>query len=104
MQLVELERLDDVVVGARIQALNPFAQPVARGKDEHRRGVVARAQLLQDRQPASVGQPQVQQHGVKAMLHQGQSRLGNTADPMHVNARLRQAGVQGIAQHGVVFY
>jgi hypothetical protein len=37
------------------------------------------------------------------MIHQGQPRLRNVTHPLHVGAGLRQAGVHGVAQHGVVF-
>ncbi|MNT44340.1 hypothetical protein D3C72_1808620 [compost metagenome] len=103
VQLVKLEWLDDVVVRARVQALDPFAQAVPRGQDQDRRRVVARAQLLQDGQSAAVGQSQIQQHGAEAVLHQCQARLGHAAHPVRVDPRLIQAGVQGVAQHGVVF-
>src|SRR5690606_6469392 len=46
-QLVALERLDQVIVGPGIQAADPVAQPVARGDDQHRGGVVALAQGAQ---------------------------------------------------------
>ena len=44
-QLAEGERLDEVVVGARVETLDPVLDRVARGQHQHRRPDAAGAQL-----------------------------------------------------------
>ncbi|MNI31208.1 hypothetical protein D3C73_850830 [compost metagenome] len=102
-QFVQLKGLDQVIVGARVQPLDAFAQAVARGDDQYGGGIETAAQGLQQRQPAAGGQAQVQQHGVVAVVHQRQLRLGQGACPVHVGPVFGQARTQGIAKHGIVF-
>src|SRR5437868_3016218 len=63
-QLLAFERLDDVVVGARVQALDPLLEPVAGGEHEDADVVLALAQLLGDLDAVELGQPEIQQDHV----------------------------------------
>ncbi len=62
-QLLALERLDEVVVGARVQALDARVDGVARGEHEDRH-VVGRAQPAGDLDAVELGQPEVEDHEV----------------------------------------
>ncbi|MNW00783.1 hypothetical protein D3C71_1963220 [compost metagenome] len=43
LELVEVERLDQVVIGTGIQAGNAIIEGIPRGKDQHRQAVAAGA-------------------------------------------------------------
>ena len=103
-QLVALERLDQVVVGAGVQAADPVAEAVARGDDQHRGRVVALAQGAQHVQPGPAWQAQVQQHRVVGMIDQGQLRRGRVGRAVHLPAITLQRGGDGVAEHAVVFH
>ena len=62
-QLLALERLDEVVVGARVQPLDARLDGVARGQHQDRH-VVGRAQAAGDLDPVELGQPEVEDHEV----------------------------------------
>ena len=59
-QLLEGERLAQVVVGAAVEAAHPVADRVARREEEHGRGPALAAMALQDRQAVRAGQPPVE--------------------------------------------
>ena len=67
-ELVQIEGLDEVVVGARIQALHAIGDRIACGDDEHRQRLTARAQRLQQLQAVAPGQPQIEQQTSKGSL------------------------------------
>ena len=103
-QLVELEGLDEVVVGAAVQALDLVGQRVARGEHDHRRGVAARAQVAQHREAVALRQAEVEQHGVEALA--GQHGIGGAAvaHPVAGHALAAQRLAQALADHRVVFH
>ena len=59
-QLLEGERLAQVVVGTAVEAAHPVADRVARREEEHGRGPALAAMALQDRQAVRAGQPPVE--------------------------------------------
>ncbi len=62
-QLLERERLHDVVVGAEVEAANPIAERIARSHDDggrRRRPFVHHAQQLQ---AIAIGKPEIENHG-----------------------------------------
>src|SRR3954451_24957953 len=59
-QLLSLERLDEVVVGADVEALDARVECVARGEDEDRRVVLVVAQALRDVDPVEAGEAEVE--------------------------------------------
>ena len=59
--LLHGERLDDVVVGARLQAAHAVVDLVARREDADRHLVAALAQAAQDLEAVEVGHAQVEQ-------------------------------------------
>ena len=59
-QLLDGERLDEVVVRAGVETLDPVVDRVTRGDDEDRDGVGAVAQRPADVEPADLGHQQVE--------------------------------------------
>jgi len=73
-QLRETERFDQIVVGAQLQAQHPVQLRRLGGQHQDRQVIVAGAQPLANRQPVQIGQHQVQNHQIVAML--GETRQG----------------------------
>ena len=63
-QLVEVERLAEVVVGPAVEAEHAERGPVAGRQEEHRGPPVPLAEPAEQRQAVLAGQPPVQQHEV----------------------------------------
>ena len=63
-QLLALERLDQVVVGAGVEALDPGLDRVARGQHQDRDVVVGSRSVLATSIPSSPGQAEVEDHQV----------------------------------------
>ena len=116
VQFVEFEGLDEVVVGADIEAAHLVAGAVARGQHDHRRAVLARTQCAQQVQAVSVrrriarlaqraagGQAEVEQHEVEAFARERGVRGGEVAHPVDRMAFEAQRGAQRVADHSVVF-
>ena len=59
-QLAEGERLDQVVVGARVEPLDPVLDRVAGGQHQHRRPDAARAKLAAGRKAVDAGKHHVE--------------------------------------------
>ena len=62
-QLLALERLDEVVVGARVQPLDARVERVAGGQDQDRHVVVG-AQRARDVEAVELGQAEVEDHEI----------------------------------------
>ena len=76
LQLAHVERLDEVVVGAGVQAVDPVADRVARGEHEDRHAVAGRAQPPRHLEAVDVRQADVEHHGVRrGRRHLGQRVL-----------------------------
>jgi hypothetical protein len=63
-QLLERERLGQVVVGARLQPRDAVVDGIARGEHQHRRAVAGVAHPPADLEPVEAGHQHVEQHGV----------------------------------------
>ena len=63
-QLRQGEGLDQVVVGARIESLDPVVDGVAGRQHQHRRVVAGAAHAAADGQAVEVGQPEVEDERV----------------------------------------
>ena len=99
----EVERLDQIVVGAGIQALDADGDLVLRGGDDDRHGVAGGAQFAQQVEAAPVGQVEVEQH---QFIGHGRQRQPRIIEPLHpVDAMPARGDVvaDGGAQHMVVF-
>ena len=64
-QLLERERLDDVVVGARVEAGDAVADGVARGQHQHRHPAAPRPQAAADDEPVDARHEHVEDDGVR---------------------------------------
>ena len=75
-QLLDGERLDEVVVGAGVEALDAVVDRVARGHDEDRDRVAAAAQRPADVEAADLGHQQVEHDRVGRRRGVPRERLG----------------------------
>ena len=86
VQLLERERLHEVVVGARVEPRHAVADGVARGQHQHGRVVVGGAEPAADLQPVEVRHQHVQHHGVGRVKRQAVERLGAVGRELDVVA------------------
>ncbi|CAM2147124.1 hypothetical protein PT2222_10068 [Paraburkholderia tropica] len=98
-----LERLEHVVVGARIEALHAVVQLVARGEDDHRRVTIALTEAREQRHAVDAGQAQIEDHELMAILRE--CLFGEDAVVDHVDreAGLFEAGLDAACDGAVVF-
>ena len=103
LQLVQVKRFGQVVVGPRVQAQHAVAHGAARGQQQHGGAQAAGACLLQYLQAVQAGQGEVQHHGV------GRARapFGQRGAPVRKggdgHAAARQRALQRGLHGGVVF-
>ena len=101
-QLLQVERLDEVVVGAGVEALDAGVDRVARGEHQDRHVAVG-AQLLAHLDAVELRQPEVEDHGVglehAGLVERGLAVLGEP----HVVALAAQGTTDDIPDIGVVF-
>ena len=74
-QLLDAERLGDVVVAADGQAVHLLLGGVAGGEKDHRDLDAVADQALHEREAVVVGQPDVEDHQVGPEVHDGVARL-----------------------------
>ncbi|MNT06450.1 hypothetical protein D3C72_1411160 [compost metagenome] len=82
-QLVEVIRLDDVVVRPVVQPGDTVGNGVTRSGNQHRYAHLSGAHAAQHLQAIHAGQAQVQQHQVIASRGQHGFRHGTVLDPVH---------------------
>ncbi|MNO92222.1 hypothetical protein D3C76_837900 [compost metagenome] len=104
LELVEVERLDQIVVGAGIQPGDAVAGGVAGGEHQHWNGGAAGAQALQHAQAVQARQAEVEQQQVEGFLAQGVQGAGAVLQPVDGVALLAQAGAHAFAEGDVVFH
>src|SRR5258706_5110112 len=63
-QFLHMERLGDIIVGARIHAGDLVAPPVAGGEDDHRHLALGTPPLLEDANTVHLRQPQVEDYDI----------------------------------------
>jgi len=103
-QLVEIEGLGQVVVGAGIEPLHAIGDRIARGDDENGQRLAPRAQRLEELQPIGAGQPQVEQHQLEGLGDQSLCGGSRIMHPVDREALALQSRADGFADHRVVFY
>ena len=74
-QLLDGERLDEVVVGAGVEPLDAVGDCVARGDDEHRHRIAAAAQRAADLEAADLGHQEIEHDRVGRRLRLARERL-----------------------------
>jgi hypothetical protein len=103
-QLVELERLDDVVVGALVEPGHAAGQRVAGGHHDHRGPVAAGAQRAQHLDAVALGQAEVEQDEVEPFARQRGVGGAAVAHPVDRVTGTAQRPAQAFTDHPVVFY
>jgi hypothetical protein len=101
-ELIEVERLGQVVVGAAVEPDDPVADRAARSQDQHRRRQAAAAGLFQHLQSIHAGERQVQQHDIRwccTPARQGLPAIGARCD---VESAPAQRALQRRLHGGVV--
>ena len=101
-QLAHLERLQDVVVGAAVDAAYLLAPAAAGGEHQHRDHHAAGAPALEQRQPVDARQPQIEDDRV--VLLGGGEKVGALAvggDVDHIPA-LSAAGGEPAGQQRLI--
>ena len=101
-QFAGLERLDQIVVGAEIEAANPLLDAVPRGHDQDRQLVAALTQAAEHRKAVPPRQTEIEQQGL--IGHGG--RAGEcrraVAHPVDRMAGIAQGLLGRRAEHGIV--
>jgi 16S rRNA (guanine527-N7)-methyltransferase len=102
-QLVQVERLDQVVIGAGVEPLDAIGDGIASGDDQNRQSLASGAQCLQHLQAVFSRKPQVQQGEVERLGAQDTISGFAVVDPVDGKAVSLQARANGLADHRVVF-
>jgi hypothetical protein len=101
-QLGERKRLDEIVVGAFLQAAHAVLDAVARGQHQHRR-LGLRAHRFQHAETVDAGQHDVEQQQVVVALGREAAAFDAVARDVDDIAVLGQAAVQVVGELGFVF-
>ena len=101
-ELVQVERLEDVVVRAAVQALDAVLHRVARGEHEHRCPVAGGAHAAQHLQAFEARQAEVEHH--RGMRIHFQREVGGdaVAHPVGREARLREPRLEAVTEERIV--
>ena len=102
LQLAQRERLDQVVVGARVEPRDAVVDGVARGEHQHRRPVAAGAHPAAHLQPVDPGHRDVEHDGVAVAAAQRLERDAPVGRERHVVAREPQGAVERRPHRGLV--
>ena len=103
LQFPQVERLNEVVVGAGIQPGDAVRHGVARRQDEHRHGIAGGAQALQHLHAGQLRQAEVEHHRIVGLAGQCQLPLAAVLRPVDGEAGLHEAGADAVAEEPVVF-
>ena len=103
-ELIQVEGLDEVVVGARVESGDAVGHRVARRQDQHRDRQSPLALAAQERESVTARQPQVQQQQLEGLA--AEDRLGGArlVHPVDGEALALQSRAQRLADHRVVLY
>ena len=102
LELLQRERLDEVVVGARVEAGDPVVDRVAGGEHEHRRVVARLAQAHADLEPVELGHRDVEHHRVVALSGEAVERFAAVTGQLDVVALEPEGAIQCGPDRGVV--
>jgi hypothetical protein len=97
-QLVQRDRLGQVVEGARLQRRNRIVGAAERGNDRDGRVAVSRSDFAHEFDAQAVGQAHVGQHHRIRMSGQQRARLGQVGGAIAVQPHLEESDVQKLAQ------
>ena len=103
-QLLGIERLDQVVVGTRVQTGHPVADVVARGQHEHRQEQRVSPQLPAGLQPVQPRHAHIENHGVGFVGADSIERLPSVARRIDLIPLEAQRTSQRVAHRGIVVH
>jgi hypothetical protein len=102
LELVHVERLDQVVVGPGIQSVDPVRHGVASGQHQHRDPVALAPKQPAHLEPVDVGQPDVEDDRVgHGAAHRGECVGAGLGQP-HLVTGQREGAAQDVAQTPIV--
>ena len=101
-ELLERERLDQVVVGAGVEALHAVRDGVAGGEHQHRRAVAGRPQAPADLEPVGLGHQDVEDDRVRRLVGERVERLAAVGGELHAVAVHPQRAIERVADGGLV--
>ena len=103
-ELLQRERLDEVVVGAGVEAFDAVGDGVARGQHQHRRAVAGGAQAPADLEPVGLGHQDVEDDRVRRRVGERVERLRPVGGELHAVAVHPQRAIQRVADRGFVVH
>ena len=98
------ERLDEVVIGSRVQPAHAIVDRVACRQHQNGELVAGRPHLRENAEPIAVGQPQVQNHGVVRREREGLASVGAPAHRIDRKADPLQGCGQNFCDPSFVLY
>jgi hypothetical protein len=102
IQLGEIERLGQVVVGAGIEALDARIDLAARRENEHRHRCSTPSQAPQDLETVDTRQSEIEDHQVIGLREKHVIGVGTVVHAVHRVARLSQSFLEPIGEARVV--
>ena len=102
-QLLQRERLHQIVVGAAAQAMHAVMQAAARGQNQHRNRVVALSDLAQQLEPVAVRQSEVENEGGIERRREHGARFLDGRQDVGLVARRFQSLRQQLGELFIVF-
>lgn len=102
-QLAQVERLEQVIVGARLQAVDTVGHRVPCGQDQHRDFQALLAQLLEQLEAVFIGQAEVQHHDVERRHADHRPRRRCRGDVLDGQALSREPGNDAAGNQLIVF-
>src|SRR5262249_51229053 len=101
-QLRERERLDEIIIASRLEALDPVVHALFRREDQDRQPVRAPAQLSDQRKAVPTGKHDVHDGGVVGMLEGKLEASLTVLGGVHRVAGFSQSLQQELAQRWIV--
>ena len=101
-KFVQIEGLDEVIVGARVQTFHTIGDGIARGEHQHRQGLAAASQGGENIQSAFLRQPEVEQHHIVGLRHHRGLGGGAIAHPVHAVAFALESKAHALRDHRVI--
>ncbi len=103
-QLLEDERLDQVVVGTKREAMHAVVDPSERGHHDHRHPAPVLAEPATDLEPVHPGEQEVEDHGVEAGPSQELERRFAVANHPDAESLFAEATAKDLGEAVVVLY
>jgi N6-L-threonylcarbamoyladenine synthase len=103
LELLEGERLDEVVVGAEVETADAVGHRVVRGDDDDGEVALGAAQAPRPLEAVDPRQPDVEDDEVEGLVLDREQRALGALDAVDRIARVAQAPGEPVGEHGVVF-